>query len=213
MPASWSGVYIGLNAGWARADSGWNNLASTAAFVDSIPPLTVPFSQSVSGALAGIQLGYNVHSGPTVAGIELLANGSWVGDKHQYQNPFGAGDDVFELEIEALLAATGRVGYAWDSNLIYLKAGVAAALVKASVRDTDGATTGSGSDRDWRLGPTIGVGFEYAINRTVSVALEYNYVHLSDADYQLGDGTGTYLWRIDVPDIHWVAVKLNWHFN
>jgi opacity protein-like surface antigen len=48
-------------------------------------------------------------------------------------------------------------------------------------------------------GPTIGAGLEYAINRMVSVALEYNYIDLSDADYELGDSTGTYLWRIDVP--------------
>jgi opacity protein-like surface antigen len=47
-------------------------------------------------------------------------------------------------------------------------------------------------------GPTIGAGLGYAINRTVSVALEYNYIHLSDPDYELGDSTGTYLWRIDV---------------
>lgn len=211
--ASWSGVYVGLNAGWATADSEGRNLASTAAFADSVPPLTVPFSERISGALAGIQLGYNMQSGSTVAGLEVLANGGWARDKHQYQSPFGAGDDVFEVGIEALLAATGRVGYAWDRNLIYLKAGVAAALIEASVRDNVGPATGSGRDRNWRVGPTVGIGFERALNRTMSVALEYNYIRLSEASYQLGDSTGTYLWRIDVPDVHWAAVRLHYHFN
>jgi opacity protein-like surface antigen len=62
-------------------------------------------------------------------------------------------------------------------------------------------------------GPIIAAGFEYAINKTVSLALEYNYIHLNDADYELGASTGTYRWRIDVPDIHWIAVRLNYRFN
>ena len=82
------------------------------------------------------------------------------------------------------------------------------ATFRALVRRT--ADVGGG---DVSCGPAIGVGFEYAVNPTVSVALEYNYLRLSDADYQLGDSAGTYLWRIDVPDIHWIAVRLNCRFN
>jgi outer membrane immunogenic protein len=140
-----------------------------------------------------------------------LANGGLV--RGQQVSGFGAADDVLKVEMRALLAATGRVGYAWDNSLAYVKGGVAAALIHASAKDTTAPATGSGSDDNWRIGPTIGVGLEYAVNRTVSVALEYNYIHLSDADYQLGDGTGAYRWRIDVPDIHWIAVRLNCRFN
>jgi outer membrane immunogenic protein len=212
-PANWAGLYFGMNAGWAGADSTWNNVASTAAFADAVPPLAVPLSERISGAVAGAQIGYNVQSGPIIAGVELLANGGWADGKQRYQSPFGAGDDVFELEIQALLVASGRVGYAWDKTLIYVKGGVAAALLTASVSDTTPLTIGSGRDRRWRLGPTLGGGVEYALTPAVSLGLEYSYVHLFDTNFELGDGSGTYLWNIDMPDLHWVAARLNFRMN
>jgi outer membrane immunogenic protein len=206
---TWAGAYVGLNLGVAGGNSDWTVLRSVALFADAVAGNSL--SQRMAGPLGGIQAGYNFQSGPLLFGIEALANGSLV--RGQRVAPFGAADDQLKVEMRALLAATGRVGYAWDSSLAYVKGGVAAALIHASAKDTTAPVTGAGSDDNWRVGPTIGVGFEYAVNRTVSVALEYNYIHLSDADYQLGDSTGTYRWRIDVPDIHWVAVRLNWRFN
>ena len=206
---TWAGAYIGLNLGVAASNSDWTVLRSAALFADAVAGDS--FSEGVFGPLGGIQAGYNFQSGPLMFGIEALANGSLV--RGQQISGFGAADDVLKVDLRAVLAATGRVGYAWNSSLGYIKGGIAAALIHASAKDTGAPVTGAGSDSNWRIGPTIGVGFEYAVNRTVSVALEYNYIHLSDADYQLGDSTGTYLWRIDVPDIHWVAVRLNRRFN
>ena len=210
---TWAGAYVGLNLGVAVSNSDWTVLASTALFADGLAGDS--FSQRMAGPLGGIQAGYNFQSGPTVFGIEALANGSLF--RGQRIAPFSpiatAADDQLKVEMRALLAATGRVGYAWDNNLAYVKGGVAAAFIHASAKDTNGPTTGAGSDDNWRIGPTIGVGFETAVSRTISVALEYNYIHLSEANYELGDGTGTYHWRIDVPDIHWVAVRLNYRFN
>ena len=206
---TWAGAYVGLNLGVASSNPDWTVRASAALFADAVPGDSL--SERMMGPLGGIQAGYNFQSGPMVFGIEALANGSLV--RGQQISRFGAADDVLEIDVRAVLAATGRVGYAWHNSLAYVKGGVAAALIHASAKDTGAPDTGAGSDSNWRLGPTIGVGLEYAVNRTVSVALEYNYIHLSDADYQLGDSTGTYRWRIDVPDIHWVAVRLNWRFN
>jgi outer membrane immunogenic protein len=206
---TWAGAYVGLNLGVAASNSDWTVLASVAPFADAVAGDSL--SQRMVGPLGGIQAGYNVQSGPLVFGIEALANGSLL--RGERFVPFNAADDQLKVEMRALLAATGRVGYAWDNSLAYVKGGVAAALIHASAEDTTAPFTGAGSDNNWRVGPTIGVGFEYAVNRTVSVALEYNYIHLSDADYQLGDSTGTYRWRIDVADIHWVAVRLNCRFN
>ena len=206
---TWAGAYVGLNLGVGMSNSAWTVLGSAALFADAA--VGNSFSERGAGPLGGIQAGYNFQSGPLVFGIEALANGGMV--RGQQISGFGAADDVLEVDVRAVLAATGRVGYAWDNSLAYVKGGVAAALIHASAKDTGAPVTGSGSDNNWRIGPSIGVGFEYAVNRTVSVALEYNYIHLSEADYQLGDSTGTYLWRIEVPDIHWIAVRLNWRFN
>jgi outer membrane immunogenic protein len=206
---TWAGAYVGLNLGVGVSNSDWTVLASAAPFADAVAGDSL--SRRMAGPLGGIQAGYNFQSGPLVFGIEALANGSLV--RGERAAPFNAADDQLKVEMRALLAATGRVGYAWDNSLAYVKGGVAAALIHASAKDTTAPFTGSGSDNNWRVGPTIGVGFEYAVNRTVSVALEYNYIHLRDADYELGDTTGTYLWRIDVPDIHWIAVRLNCRFK
>jgi outer membrane immunogenic protein len=206
---TWAGAYVGINLGVAGGNSDWTVLASAALFADAVAGDS--FSERVVGPLGGIQAGFNFQSGPLVFGIEALANGGLV--RGQQISGFGAADDVLEVDVRAVLAATGRVGYAWNNSLAYVKGGVAAALIHASAKDTTAPATGSGSDSNWRVGPTVGVGLEYAVNRTVSVALEYNYIHLSDADYQLGDSTGTYRWRIDVPDIHWIAVRLNCRFN
>ena len=207
--ATWSGFYFGANLGWASAGSDWDNLASTAAFVDTLPP--AQFSERMSGGLGGVQVGYGLQSGPFVYGVEALVNGSLVDGESL--SSFGAADDRFELKMKALLAATGRLGYAWDNALFYVKGGVAAALLNAIVTDTGPPTTGSGRDRRWRIGPTLGVGVEYALTQTISLGLEYNYVHLSDANFELGDATGTYLWNVDVPDLHWVAARLNFRMN
>ena len=206
---TWAGAYVGLNLGVGVSNSDWTVLASAAPFADAVAGDSL--SRRMAGLLGGIQAGYNFQSGPMVFGIEALANGSLV--RGERFAPFNAADDQLKVEMRALLAATGRIGYAWDNSLAYVKGGVAAALIHASAKDTTAPFTGSGSDDNWRIGPTIGVGLEYDVNRTVSVALEYNYIHLSDADYQLGDSTGTYRWRIDVPDIHWIAVRLNCRFN
>jgi outer membrane immunogenic protein len=210
-PQTWAGAYVGLNLGVAGGDSDWRVLASSALFADAVAGNS--FSEPAVGPLGGIQAGYNFQSGPLVFGVEVLANGGLVRGQQLSRFVTGAMDDLLQVDVRAVLAAAGRVGYAWNNSLAYVKGGVAAALIHASAKDTTAPFTGSGSDSNWRLGPTIGVGLEYAVNRTVSVALEYNYIHLSDADYQLGDSTGTYRWRIDVPDIHWIAVRLNYRFN
>src|SRR5262249_43915231 len=152
----WSGFYLGFNVGGAASKSDWSNLATAVtSYGDTAPPAT--FSQRMNGPLGGLQAGYNLQSGPWVYGVEALANIADIsGDK---RSPFGAMDDVFTPEIQALLTATGRVGYAWDNSLVYVKGGVAAALVKMSASDTVGPTTGSGRDRSWRVGPTLGIGF------------------------------------------------------
>lgn len=206
---AWAGAYVGLNLGVAGGNSDWTVLASAAPFADALAGDSL--SRRMVGPLGGIQAGYNFQSGPLVFGIEALANGSLV--RGARFAPFNAADDQLKVELRALLAATGRVGYAWENSLAYVKGGVAGALIHASAKDATAPFTGAGSDNNWRVGPIVGVGFEYAVNPTVSVALEYNYIHLSDADYQLGDSTGTYLWRIDVPDVHWIALRLNCRFN
>jgi outer membrane immunogenic protein len=209
MLRDWSGVYAGLNVGVGGTSATWTNLDNTTFFGDSVPPDT--FDHGVSGVLGGGQLGINMQRGPWVFGVEALIDASAMRGKHG--SSAGAADDQFEARIDTLMLFTGRVGYAWDRLLAYGKAGWGVANVRVSVDDTTGPTTGSGSDSGWRSGPTVGLGVEYALSPTMSVALEYDYLRLDGADYQLGGSAGSYRWTIDMNDVSLVMAKFNVRFG
>jgi outer membrane immunogenic protein len=165
----------------------------------------------MSGIIGGGQIGYNYQAGQWVFGLEAMLDASAI--KSSQTSGFGAADDKFEVEIKSFLLATGRLGYAWDKFLAYGKAGIAIANISASVTDNVGPTTGAGSDSRWRSGPTVGLGIEYGITPNLSLAVEYDYIRLSAASYQLGGGAGSYLWDLDAHNISQVMAKLNYKIN
>lgn len=205
----WSGLYVGANLGYGWGNANWENLENTTLFGDNVPGDT--FDHRMSGVIGGGQLGYNYQTGAWVLGAELLVDASGIEGNHA--STAGAADDQFKARIDALMLLTGRVGYAWNNVLVYGKAGLGAADIHASVSDTVGPSTGSGSDSGWHFGPTVGLGLEYGITPNLSFAIEYDYVHLKSGSYQLGDTTGSYLWDIDVHNINLLMAKLNYRFN
>ena len=64
---SWTGFYIGGNAGW-----GWTNRSGTFTTALGADPFTV----SNNGFLGGAQLGYNWQTGPFVLGAEADFQGT-----------------------------------------------------------------------------------------------------------------------------------------
>lgn len=208
----WSGFYIGANIGGGRSTANYTNLDNTTLFGDSVPgPPPDIFNHSLSGAIGGGQIGYNIQRGRWVFGVEALIDAAAI--KGNYTSIFGAADDQYETRITTLVLLTGRVGYAWDRLLVYGKGGLAAANIEASVSDSVGPSTGSGSASNWRYGPTVGLGIEYALLPNLSVAVEYDYLHLGGADYQLGDSTGSYLWNVEALDVSLLMAKLNYRFS
>jgi outer membrane immunogenic protein len=125
---------------------------------------------------------------------------------------FGAGDDMFDFQIKSLALLTARAGYASTNILAYVKGGIAIADTEASVSDTTGPSTGSGSSRAWRSGPTIGAGLEYGMTPQMSIALEYDYVYLPSATYEIGGSTASYSWDVEARNISIVLAKLNYRF-
>jgi outer membrane immunogenic protein len=79
-----------------------------------------------------------------------------------------------------LLLVVGRLGYAQDNMLAYVKAGYASADVDLAFRLVGTTTAGSSSDRE--QGWTAGVGLEYAIRDNIILGIEYNYVRLNVDD-------------------------------
>jgi outer membrane immunogenic protein len=156
---SWTGFYIGLNAGY-----GWGN----ASFSD---PLLGSFSTQGKGFQGGGTAGYNLQTGSWVWGIE--------GDI-DYSAIKGS-DTIFcptpgcEFRNNWLVTGRGRIGYAgWGDWMPYFTAGAAYGDLKITV-PTGGTTNSSTSSK---LGWTAGAGVEYAFMGAWSAKAEYLYVDL-----------------------------------
>jgi outer membrane immunogenic protein len=209
--SNWSGVYVGANFGYGWSSGDWTNINNTSLFGDALPGEGL--TGGLNGILGGGQFGINFQSGSWVYGVEALIDVANIDGKQSNSFPFGAADDQFNANINVLMLGTVRLGYSWNDWLGYVKGGYALALVRASVNDGTPPTVGSGSDSSWRSGPTVGAGIEYALAPNWSLGLEYDYVHLDGDDYQLGDSTGSYLWHLDVENVHLVMVRLNYRFS
>jgi outer membrane immunogenic protein len=93
--------------------------------------------------------------------------------------------------------ATGRLGYAWDRLLLYVKGGAAFVPIQSSVVDTCLTTTaGCGnwvvsttSDRSVVTTWTIGGGLEWAFATNWSVKAEYMFIGLDDTRTSCGVAT------------------------
>ncbi len=155
--ASWTGFYLGLNAGYGWGKSDW-----------TLPAVSL----SPKGALAGATAGYNFQTGTWVWGLE--ADLAWSGMKGSSDcPPVGA---TCETKLTWLATGRARLGYAGFNNwLPYLTGGAAYGGVKAS-------NTGFGEASTSRFGWTAGAGVEYAMWSNWSVKAEYLYVDLGKFD-------------------------------
>ena len=82
-----------------------------------------------------------------------------------------------KAKVDAIAAVTGRVGYAADAALFYVKGGGAWADDKYDTRITaTGVQTASASET--RTGWTVGGGIEYGFAPNWSVAVEYDHLFM-----------------------------------
>jgi outer membrane immunogenic protein len=197
-PFTWTGFYLGLNAGGV-----WETGKTT---VNAYFPASSIYyanynnnslGTGASGFLGGGQAGYNYQSGAAVFGIEtdfdwtsLSKNKSVIGGS--FANGL-LGTDYFTTNGNAKLNWLGttraRIGFvATPDNrlLIYGTGGLAYGGGNAnfSVYDFDNQIGYSGSKSNSRVGWTLGAGVEYAITNNVTIKGEYLY-------YNLGSTTGT----------------------
>lgn len=206
---NWTGCYIGghVGGGWARTE--WTNTANTTLFGDLSPGNG--FTQTKSGFIGGGQLGCNYQVNQFVFGIEGTFAGSTI--KGTLNNTtFGAGDDIFENKVNSIATVTGRIGYAFNNWLPYIKGGWAGANNKFSVSDTAGANQGSGSETKWHNGWTVGAGLEYGLTPNWILGIEYDYIGLQSKSYNVaGASAGVYTFDVK-PRIHEVLVRLSYKF-
>jgi outer membrane immunogenic protein len=167
---TWTGCYVGGNVGGIWAKNDWN---------DTI--LGAYESNSASGALGGLQGGCNYQVGGWVFGIQ--GDYDWSNINSTNANPVLSALTGFAItdqtQIKSLASVTGRVGYAWDRFLGYVKAGGAWEQGNFALQ-ANGASfvTASATQSGW----TVGVGGEYAFLHWLTGFVEYDYYGFSSAN-------------------------------
>jgi outer membrane immunogenic protein len=205
---NWSGCYVGAHGGGAWGQKRWTDPL----FFD-----TEFSSHDVSGAIAGGQVGCDFQTGAFVFGVE--GSGSWADLSGSSIDALSGGTLRDRSRIDFIGTVTGRIGWAWDRTLLYVKGGGAVvddrfrvscevAIVGCAAGDTFARADQS------RWGWLVGAGIEYAFTPNWSVKLEYNYMDFGRErlDFTGPTFVGTIPYDID-QRVHVVKAGINYRFN
>jgi outer membrane immunogenic protein len=173
---NWTGFYIGGNVGW-----GWASLGSTetAPGTAAFPIGTVFTKNNMNGFLGGVQTGYNWQVTPGfVVGLEGEWSWADVNGTETTVSTVNGFTSVVDAKMKDFALLTGRLGYAADNWLFYVKGGGAWGQFSSSgvgtlAGGTFFETTSTSSNRS---GWTIGAGVEWGFAPNWSAKLEYNYI-------------------------------------
>jgi outer membrane immunogenic protein len=154
---SWTGAYVGVQGGYAWADT------------DVSVPL-VPFADTfdVDGGFVGALAGFNYQMGSFVGGIEADVNKAWI-DETLNVDGFGV-----DAELDWFASIRGRAGFAFDRTMIFGTAGVA--FAGADINSIFG-----GENIDF-TGWTAGGGVEHAVTDNITIRGEYRYYDFGSED-------------------------------
>ena len=149
---SWTGFYVGANAGygWGNVNAnGWANVGD------------------LDGFVGGGQIGYNYQMGQFVLGLEADLQGA----------DLSSGNNLGLLNVKTDYFGTvrARVGVAFDRFMPYITGGWAYGNVKTSIPGI-----GFSSDRSHTGGYAVGGGLEYAFTNNIIAGVEYLYVDLGE---------------------------------
>ena len=192
---NWTGFYAGAHLGGGWGDKDWVAVG--------VGPLG---SHDISGFIGGGQIGFNYQIGAWVFGVEGDISGTTLKGEHVDTTFFG--NNITEVEWFGTI--TGRVGYAWDRALLYVKGGGAWVRDKYTITDAGLFFAGAATTKD---GWTIGAGLEYAFAPRWSAKIEYNYLDFGSetVTFTTGGG-GTFLREVD-QQIHAVKAGLNYRLG
>jgi outer membrane immunogenic protein len=162
QPFSWSGLYMGVQLGYAGGDTEAKS-GTTAGFNQA-------YDYKSEGWLGGAHVGYNLQSGNLVYGLEADLEKSG-----QKGNGIGSLGGFQSTDIDWQGSLRGRLGLAFDRTLFYGTAGWAFGDVKID--------RGAYNYSDVRNGWTAGVGIEHMVTNNLSARIEYRYTDFGRADF------------------------------
>ncbi len=195
-PADWQGAYGGVTLGYAFAGDDDVGVRTPTGF-------GTPDDLTLSGANAGLRIGYRWQRDRWVFGPELGFEGGDVSDD------FSTDGYDAKSKIKNVLALRVKTGYVMDNDmLVYGIAGIARAKVDYKTEGTgDYGTIGVNDDYS-KTGYIVGLGVEKMLNERMSLTGEYEYANFGKETRNDGAGGSTQA----TPDYHNLKLGLNFRF-
>ena len=198
---NWSGIYVGGQVGYGWGNMNANNNNNTLGF----PTFSEGFSPD--GAFLGGQIGIQHQTGSLVYGADFAFVGSGFNESHG--GPFNATQSD-KLDIRNIGMLTGRLGYAHDRWLAYVKGGYAF-----------GTTTWTRTNTNFyeevvsrHNGYVWGGGVDTKIDGNWTLGLDYSYVHLNDKTNQGLINGGPAVYEVTTKgNEQMVGLRLNYLFG
>ncbi|WP_102958699.1 outer membrane protein [Mangrovicella endophytica] len=209
---TWSGLYIGGQAGVAFGNDG-SSFSSDAIDFDGDD------SSDDAGFVGGLHVGYDWQVNNWVFGA--VADINYIDASSSTDFTAGGADFSVDNDIDYFGTVRGRLGYAFDRVLVYGTGGLAYAGVDndASTPATPGVTYNTDND-EADFGYSVGGGVEVLATQNISFGVEYLYTNLGSNDSSVtavDDATGAELFTVDSDnddlDFHTVWAKASYRFN
>lgn len=167
-PFSWTGAYVGLNAGY-----GWGSLGDIGNTTFGKP----------SGFVLGGTLGYNHQLNRFVLGVEGDLNWTNVDSTARTIALVGAppapATVASTADVKWMGTLRARAGFSVDRALLFVTGGYAGVSLDTRAADITNNVTRSVSN--WRNGWAVGGGIEYAFTRNLSAKTEYLYTSFGNS--------------------------------
>ena len=152
---SWTGFYVGANAGY-----GWGQLNDP----------TGTSTEKLNGAIVGGQVGYNYQMGNFVLGFEGDGQASWM--NKTVSGTVGGIALTVKDELPWFATLRARAGFAFDRHLLYVTGGAAWVNIKTSATALGTTISANDTATAW----TVGGGWEWMFVDRWSAKAEYLYV-------------------------------------
>ncbi len=165
---NWSGCYIGGHAGGGWFQNEW---------AANVPGFQALSDVRSTGWLAGGQLGCDYQTGNLVFGIEGTFSTSDIKGRDLFSNLAAVS------HTDQIGMATGRLGYAFDRALPYVKGGLAYAHNDRMALVPDPSNQASIQTNDRVYGWVVGGGIEVAFLTNWSWKIEYDHLDFGSNNY------------------------------
>jgi outer membrane immunogenic protein len=221
---SWTGCYLGAHVGGGRGSKDMTDPVALVQDTLSGTPVTAGITTvttNPTGAVIGGEIGCDYQfAGNAVIGIEGTASGttmrgsSFVGLPAATAAGFPGEFALVQANNDFLASVTGRIGYAFDTVLLYGRGGFAVAGDKYDVSGGDFAGLGpfhfQGADN--RYGWVVGGGVDWAFARHWSMNVEYDFYKFGSGGILMTDQFSTLTGVVDVKQtVQVIKVGFNFH--